>query len=166
MANNTQYRVQTLAIKTGRWGGQIVNLEKKAFGWRELGSETGEELTGVDTDTGRIKSRAIKVRYYSRPQPYTHNFLFMLCEALSKILSFIRRIAIALLPLVLIALIVFMSLGEGDFAQNFTIGAVIFYLAAIVGSLLLALLGKILKKALRIEEKLEEDMSDAGYEYE
>ena len=69
MANNTQYRVQTLAIKTGRWGGQIVNFEKKAFGWRELGSETGEELTGVDTDTGRIKSRAIKVRYYSRPSP-------------------------------------------------------------------------------------------------
>ena len=166
MANNTQYRVQTLAIKTGRWGGQIVNFEKKAFGWRELGSETGEELTGVDTDTGRIKSRAIKVRYYSRPQPYTHNFLFMLCETLSKILSFIRRIAIALLPLVLIALIVFMSLGEGDFAQNFTVGAAVFYLAAIAGSLLLALLGKILKKALRIEEKLEEDMSDAGYEYE
>lgn len=170
MAKRKKYKVETLRIRTGRWGGQIITFDKKSFGWRDEGYETGSEVTGIDYDSGKIQKKAFKEMTFTRPDPYTDNFLFKFVELLSKIVGFFRRIALSLAPIVVIGLIIALALGVfGDdpaATGNVILTVIGIYVGLIGGSFLLDILGRIMKKSFKIEEKLEAAMTEAGYEYD
>lgn len=157
-----------MQYRCGKWGGQLVKFEKKCFGWRFLGYERQNEITGVD-ERGNVKIKIFKNLYFSRVSPYTSNILFNLTELLEKIVSFIRRILVNLFPFAFIACL-FVTLLGGDGGADKIAPKMWMLLAGVYGGLIAAtmlfsLLGVLWKKIFKIEENLETAMTEAGYEY-
>lgn len=96
--------------------------------------------------------------------------MFKFVELLSKIVGFFRRNALSLAPIVVIGLIIALALGVfGDdpaTTGNVILTVIGIYVGLIGGSFLLDILGRIMKKSFKIEEKLEAAMTEAGYEYD
>lgn len=164
MAKQKRYKDRTLQIRCGRLGGQLIRFEKTSFGWREQGSDTESEITGVD-ENGNFKKSVWKNLYFSRPTPYTSNFLFNI--TLSNIISFIRRLASGFFAFALIACIVVSVFATDEKTLGMAWGILIgVYGGLILATLLIGILGRIFKSAFKIEENLEADMMEAGYEYD
>ncbi len=166
MAKKQKYLEDQLIMRSSRFGGQLIKFEKTSFGWEFLGYDTDEEITGIDWDRGKVHSKVFKRLFFTRPNPYSKNFLFKLIEFIANIISFFRRLFLNLLPIALIACVLMSALNPDAWlvlAWGTFCGV---YGGLIAATLLLSVLGRILKKAFKIEEKLETAMTDAGYDYD
>lgn len=165
MAKKQKYLEDQLVMRSSRFGGQLIKFEKCAFGWEFLGYDTDEEITGIDWDKGKVKSKVFKRLYFTRPNPYSKNFLFKLVEFIANIIGFFRRLLLNLIVIALIGCIAVSVLDSDMVGLVWGIFCGV-YGGLIVATLLFGFLGKILGKAFKVEEKLEAAMTDAGYEYD
>lgn len=160
--------LKTKAIKY-TWGCPIIKFEKRCFGWHYVGHTVDEDVSySADTTYGdgyattRINKhvKIIKYAYFQRPKVWQGGFLFGLVEFLANIVSFFRRIALSLIILVAIIAGICMASGSESVA-GIIIGV---YAGLIVASFLLAGLGALLKKTMKIEEKTDEVLSENGFD--
>ena len=143
-------------------GDWLTKLERRAFGWEisDRWENYEDEEVNLTFDyekrKGRI-SRSKRSEHYmvfNRDYPYTSNIIFNIFDTLSKFISSIRR---PLLPV--FAGISFMAgivglfefFGNGQFSPTWGI-VLIFWVAFITPSLVLALLGWGTRKIFRIGE--------------
>jgi len=158
--------LKTKAIRY-TWGCPIIKFEKRCFGWHYVGHTVDEEVsysadTNYDTGHTRINKhvKIIKYAYFNRPKVWQGGFLFGLVEFLANLVSFFRRIALSLI--IIVAIITGIVAASGEEA---IIGVVIgIYAGLIVGSFLLAGLGALLKKTMKIEEKTDEILTENGFD--
>lgn len=130
----------------------LLDLEYKAFGYRRAGGETqvvddGVHVERVSDDhyTVRQKTHIVNYAYYKRHSQYPTNFLFSLVAFVDRILSTIR---VLLTNLVIIAAIAFLISKEP---------VILAVYAAVYGlNFLTMLLGFIIRKSFRMDEKMDE----------
>lgn len=145
-------------------GPQILKLEKKCFGWHCEGREKEVVDDGYTaTDHGSYVSvkhntKLIKYIYFSRPCDYKKNILFSLLEFISNILSRIRVWAINLIVIAIIVAAIFYSTSP-----QVTQGIAIIYAALILGSIVVALLGLLVRKVFKLDEKTDQYYAENGY---
>ena len=104
--------------------GWLVRIEKKAFGWIEIGkhsetkdytTEETEDVPVYDSDSGQViegvtakrkytkhHSKVVKYCDFGRVSPYSYNVVFHAFEFLSKIFSFIRRIVMTIVDRIIL----------------------------------------------------------------
>lgn len=154
------------------YGCQIIQLEKKCFGWRTAGKSSttvddGYESTISDEGshykvTTRHKSHVVKYAYFKRPRMYAKNPLFSIVEMLSGIVSFLRVLALNLIAFAILASVVLM-IADPATATPVVSAIAIVYAALIGASLLLAGAGYGLRKAFKLDEKTDEILEANGY---
>ncbi len=167
---------KNLMITSKSWRGifgdkWLLKLEKKAFGWHYWSIENEhEDGYKVDSDgSGHTTHKVIQWLEFRRLSPYTHNILFNIAEIFSRLFSFFRRIFISIgIPILIIAGIASLLIPElGEFAFPVMGGIGIGFGISIGGTILFAVLGIALRKAFKIDEKLEEicgeDVESACY---
>ena len=143
----------SLVYKTRRYGlfRFLLDLEYKAFGYRRAGGTTetvddGYEVTSTDTHVNvNHKTHIVRYAHYMRHYKYPTNFLFSLIAFIDRVLSSIRVILSSLI--IIAALVCF--IGE--------VPAILYIYAAVYGlNILTMLLGFIIRKAFRLDEKMDE----------
>ena len=155
--------------------GTLTKFEKKCFGWH-LASEDvvesdvhyetttkGEVVSDTRwkaTTTTRRKSTIIRHLYFSRVQPYTDDTAFRVVETIESFFSFFRRhtIITLILSILLSMIVTDMAFDEGILCL-FVFGLQI---TAWTVSVILALVGKKMREQLQLNEKLEQQLLDAG----
>lgn len=160
----------------------IIKFEKQCFGWHYRGNDISEIYDGEEIEIGdfreqngkyyanatrKEKKKVLKYVYFARPKCWVKNPLFMLVELLSNIVSFFRRLAISLwyFPVAAIVIIAFLSKGKTGAGEGKFFGIIIaVYAILIIGSLVLAGLGYLLKKVFRLEEATDEILLENGYD--
>lgn len=136
-----------------RW---LLRLECALMGWTYDGYYTDTEYSAnVDYNTGKVSVNKKHFRrlLFSRPWPYTKNFLFKLFELLAKLVSWIRRCLRSILIILLIVGIVVgvMSGGESLTFMWIMVGVIAGTWCA---SLFFPFLCFLMRKAFKIDEKL------------
>jgi len=155
--------------KNYTWGPQIIKLEKKCFGWHCEGREQKEVDDGYEaTDHGsyisvKHKTKLIKTIYFSRPTDYKKNFLFSLLELISNIISFFRVWALNII-LIPIIICVIAALGEANSADGFIKIIAIIYGSLILGSIVVALLGLLVRRVFKLDQKTDDYYQANGYQ--
>ena len=143
----------------------ILRFEKKCFGWSYEGSETVDEEEGnvdITSDSSgnvhvRERHKFVDILEFTRREHYTKNFLFNLTEALSKLISFIRRLAMSLVPVAIVGLIIgFVLMGIGGDELSGVLFKVVGGFAIAVASLVAASfvfggLGVLWRKVFKID---------------
>ena len=147
------------------FGDFIILFEKKCFGWHYIGHTCDVETSYNAYNTGlRVKikenKKFIKFDYFTRPKVWKKNFLFMLTECLSVIVSFIRRYAIAIAPVLFLILII-LSLVAKDWILILYIA--ILYAIIIALSYGLAGLGLLWRKVFKLKEQTDEILVANGF---
>ena len=163
MSRRARYMTEKVDVPSQFWEGWLTIVQKKAFGWQYTESYT-ETTHGVDENWKPTeKSKHYKV--FLRHSPYTNNLLFKLAEALSNLIIFLRKIiGFLFIPGLIVTFIcVFMDVGSETIGAigGAVIGAPILF---ILLGLAAALVGTLLRKCFKIEEKLEEEMIANGYD--
>lgn len=158
MAKHFIRTVNFRGIFGDRW---LLKLEKKAFGWHYYGSDVADHSY-------------IDWLEFRRQNPYSNNVLFVITEFLSKIWSFLRRLALVICtPTVILSLVVTLldkvvfggSIGISDPAFKFFKLNIIGYLVGLVlPTLILSLAGFWLRKIFQIDEKASASLRNDGYD--
>ena len=160
-----KYYTESRVVRCTRLGGQLVSVEKRAFGW-DLKSAT--EKTEYSVNGG---DKLYKVMKLLRHKPYTDNVFFNIVEWLANVFSAIRVWALKYIIPVLVTAIAITLLESNKIIELGLTAPVWIVIGVVYGvsisvSMLLALVGKILKDSLHLEEKLMRDMERNGYDYE
>ena len=150
------------------YGAPIIKFEKKCFDWHCIGREKetvddGYEVTETSTHYKvRHKSHIVKTIWFERPACYKKNFLFVLTEILSNIVSFFRVLALNLIvPAIIVCIIIMAGGDEGSKAVT----AIALVYAGLIGlSLILGGLGYLWKKVFKLTEKNDQYLAENGYE--
>lgn len=121
------YSYKTISVPMVFGDGWLVRIEKRAFGWVEVGkhsetheyttqetedvpvydADSGDKIEGVTAKREYTKRHSKLVKYcdFGRVSPYSYNLIFHIFEFLSKIFSFIRRIVMSIFDRILVFLI-------------------------------------------------------------
>ena len=174
--------VKTKSVPIVVGDGWLVRLEKAAFGWEYMGrhseleewdqpyekSDTSYETYGdviVETKTiekgTRRESRLTKYHDFGRVSPYSYNAIFHLFEFLSGIFSAIRRFVVLLAGVVVsffavMSGILFLLKDSGWQDGLNALGAILllYLLVVVLPSLLIAGIGYLLRRLLKIDTKV------------
>ena len=165
MSRHKRYSVETVNVPRQFWEGWLTKLQKKAFGW-EFSEGYSETEHGIDSNWNHTETTT---HYYvfKRFSPYTGNILFNLAEMISNLICFLRRI-VGLLFIPAVVVLFILAFFGMDPSTLGTIGAYVVMapFVAIIFGLLAAIVGSLMKKIFRIEEKLQDDMEEKGYDYD
>lgn len=150
---------------------KITKLEMRAFGWKYKGIQTDYYDTYdvyIDWDKGEASAhQRFKVyNTFKRITPYSYNLLFRLLEGLMALFSWIRRKMIFLLFGITALLLIFgtlETLSTKEMSDGLIWGS-FFLFFTYVPSLVLIVLGFVVRKVLRIDAKLEDRLDQNGYE--
>ena len=174
-----RYWLDSKSVSYSLGDGALTKFVAKSFGWVYSGRYKEQDGVDVHEDvridpennrahkTTTITRKFVKYMDFVRVTPYTDNLIFKLIEILSNIISFIRKIAIRLLPWAMIVLIVLGVLSGDDGGEYF--GAIAFvilgiYLGLLVlPSILLGVLARFLRKFFDIDNKVRENLKLNGY---
>lgn len=184
------YYYKTVSVPIVFLDGWLVNLERACFGWKKSGQheesyEYDDHSTrnyteyhdGVEWDvTEHITERKTGWRSYQdfyRISPFTFNPIFAVFEFLSGIFSFVRRIVMSLAKY-LVGLIVIIGVLGMILEPELTTGALeiaggialIYLLAIVLPSVLVALTALAMRKLFGIDKHLRENMERNGYDPE
>lgn len=157
-------KLKTKAIRYC-WGDQIIRFEKKCFGWHYTGHTVDEDVSYEAYESGnsvkvRENRKVIKYDYFNRPKVWKKNFLAVLTETLSNLVSFIRRL---ILPFSVILAIIAVIIGFMSESWTFGIVVLCVYAGIIALSLALAGLGALWTKVFKLKEKTDEILTQNGY---
>ena len=165
MSRHKRYSVETVNVPRQFWEGWLTKLQKKAFGW-EFSEGYSETEHGIDSNWNHTETTT---HYYvfKRFSPYTGNILFNLAEMISNLICFLRRLVGVLFLPGLVVTFILAFLGMDTSTIGVVGGTVIAapFLAILLG-LAAAIVGGVLKKIFRIEEKLQDEMEENGYDYD
>lgn len=157
----------------------MLKLEKKAFGWQyygtttedEQGFEVSETSTGV---RGTTTHKYIDWLEFRRQRPYSNNPLFVIAEALSKVWSFIRRLVLGIGgPLFVFVLVATLfdklacggSIGLSETGVELIKYTLILYAAVLIlPTAIFCGLGVLVRKVLKVDEKLKRSLREDGYD--
>lgn len=183
-----KYYLKSKSVPVVFGDGWLVNIEKRAFGWKKEGDhfeeyEYDEHTTrnyteyhdGIEWDiTEHRTERKTGITTYQdfyRISPYSYNIIFAALELISGLFSFIRRIVMSLvgtLWMVIVGLAVLAAvLDPSMIPDGLTLigGCLAIYAVLVVlPSLLIALLAVIVRKLFNIDGKLEAHLRFHGYE--
>lgn len=147
----------------------ILAFEYRAFGWAYCGKEVDVVDDGYETTiyddraVTKHKSHIVKHACFKRPRSYQKNFLFSLLEFLSGFVSRFRVWAINLIMVpIIIGVIALVSSSE----SSGTILGVIFgiYGCLIGASIIFGILGLVVRKAFKLDQKTDEFNHKYGYQ--
>ncbi|MBQ8689475.1 MAG: hypothetical protein IJ515_03840 [Clostridia bacterium] len=164
------YRIKTKRIECYPFDEWITKLERRAFGWVDKGMETDyydeyDVTIDVDRQEATVKQKFTIYNVFRRIEPYSSNLLFKLVELLMSIQSWIRRKLIFLLfGITALALVIgiFQLLGTGEIGE-YMLTAIMLLAITYVPSLVYALIGYMLRKVLRLDDKLKDSLEKNGY---
>ncbi len=182
-----KYYLKSKSVPVVLGDGWLVNIEKRAFGWKPDGAhdeeyEYDEHTTrnyteyhdGIEWDvTEHRTERKTGITTYQdfyRISPFTFNPFFALLELFSGIFSFIRRLVMSLVAYLWYLIIGLVVIGcildpsmVGD-AIYVVVGCLaIYFFVVVVPSLLIALVAVIMRKLFGIDKNLEESLRRNGY---
>lgn len=147
----------------------ILKFEYRAFGWAYTGKEVdvvddGYETTVYDDHAvTKHKSHIVKHACFQRPRSYQKNFLFSLLELLSGIVSRFRVWALNLIMVPIIILVIAL-IGGGENTGTI-IGVICGIYGGLIGaSILFGILGLVVRKAFKLDEKTDEFNHKYGYQ--
>ena len=144
-------------------------MEYRSFGWAYCGKESEVVDDGYETTisngyaTTRHKSHIVKYACFKRPQGYRKNFLFSLLETLSAIVSRIRVWALNLI-IVPIIICVLASMGGGQESGMIISVFAGVYVGLIGATILLSILGSVVRNAFKLDEATDEFNEKYGYQ--
>lgn len=162
MSHGKKYYTSYIGIRGSSWGAPLLRLERAAFGWHYQGNVYHDDFDGFDSNLN-VKHKIYKNYYFCRHKPYSANPLFVISEMLMKIVSFIRRIIMPILPIVIVVGVI-LAIFVGEALKMFAIVAGSIYGGVIGATLLFAFLGWLWRTAFRIDKKVAEDMEANGYD--
>lgn len=167
MARRKKYQANMRKQRVFMFDGWLMDIERKAFGWRKTDDREETHYSIEDA-----KTRHYKFHCYWRVKPYSNNPLFVLTELISTILYFIRAIARYLVvPLVALGIVIWilgstgcLTANEAEIGWQFAIGVLAVYVVGlIIPTLIIAGFGFLWRKVFRIDEKLDEKLDANGY---
>ncbi|MBR2930885.1 MAG: hypothetical protein IKC32_06615 [Clostridia bacterium] len=185
-----KYYYKTVSVPIVFLDGWLVNLERRCFGWRKAGDhsesyEYDEHSTrnyteyhdGVEWDvTEHTTERKTGWRNYQdfyRISPFTFNPIFAVFEWLSGIFSFIRRLVMSLAKYLIGFIVVLAVIGmildpsmTTDALQVVGGVALIYLVAVVLPSVLVALVALLMRKVFGIDKHLAQNMEKNGYDPE
>ena len=134
----------------------LMTWEYHCFGYRKAGhGSLTTETTTVYLDTGDIKKdRAVtKYAYFGRHEEYPKNPIFVILELL---MSLVSRLRVGFSKLLLIGYIICNMIGELPSSSALPTYLISGFAALYGASILIALLGFVVRKAFKLDEKLDE----------
>lgn len=169
-----QFKIKNKHFACPVFRGALTVFENKSYGWHYTGDEIEESdvqyetvVNGNVSESGRLKTTATTRRkskltrhqYFVRVDPYTDNIAFRIVEGIGRFFSFFRRHSILLLILSALCSI---GIDNGEFTTNSVFFLAFTQIFVWVISIVMAFIGRGLRKSKELDETLEKNLLEAG----